>query len=156
MPNKYRIVDHQPVTVKPEPIGGQGGLSSALRPLEVLHGFPTPEEISTEVAYMFKVLTGEISPPIDIGVTTLMEVADAFYARAYELTSYIHRAERRGETPTGRGSGGEYYTIRTGELADFLEACKRSVETGSRRLSAEQLRFNQHERGLSIDSEALS
>jgi hypothetical protein len=129
------------------------GLESSLRPFKVAEGFPTPDEIKDEIEYMYRVLLGHEPAPVDKGITTLMEIADAYYARAYELTSYIRRAEQRGDVVSARNSKDPYYQVRTGQLADFLEACKRSVETGSRRLSAAQLEFNQHERGLAIDSE---
>jgi hypothetical protein len=140
----------QPSTSKVR--AGQG-LESSLRPFKVAEGFPTPDEIKDEIEYMYRVLLGHEPAPVDKGITTLMEIADAYYARAYELTSYIRRAEQRGDVVSARNSKDPYYQVRTGQLADFLEACKRSVETGSRRLSAAQLEFNQHERGLAIDSE---
>lgn len=144
---KFNVVDQpkeKPVQ-RQTPLGGK-----VLRPVRVLSGFPSPEDLSAEIEQMFKVLVGEEAAPIDHGVTTLMEVADAYYARGQYLAFFIHKAERTGEVSSGRGSQDPYYKIRTGELADFLDACKRAVETGSRRLSYEQLKFNQHERGLSI------
>lgn len=122
-----------------------------IRPMPIKKGFPTAEEIGDEVEYMFNVLLGRVDPPMRVGVTTLMEIADAYYARAAELTYMIHREERRGNIKRGD----ELYKVRTGELADFMEACKRAVETGSRRLSYEQLKFNQHDRGLSSEGWSL-
>lgn len=118
-----------------------------VRSFPIISGLPTPDDLTDELQEMLDVLLGRTPAPIDSGVTTMMEVADAYYARAAELTFLIHQGERSGSIT----KNSEYYKLRTGELRIFMDACKRSVETGSRRLSAEQMRFNQQERGL--DSE---
>lgn len=103
-------------------------------------GLGTADQISDELQRMFQVLLGQVKSPVDpTNALALMEVADAFYMRAAELQFKIHRLERQGVI----GKGDELYRLRTGELADFQEACKRSIETGSRRLSALQLEHQQ-------------
>ncbi len=86
---------------------------------------------------MASVLLGHDEPPIDTGISTLMEVAEGYYARLAEITRQILRAEREGEIR----KGSEYYKIRTGELRIMLELCSRLGNLGSRRITAEELRF---------------
>lgn len=84
---------------------------------------------------MTDVLLGRTPPPINHGALTLYECADAFYARAAELTMLIQHAEREGTA--GRGSNLQKF--RTGELRTFSELCKRAADLGSRRLTEEQM-----------------
>jgi hypothetical protein len=112
--------------------------------IHVEFGLGTPDQISDEIQDMINVLLDRVNSPIDPeNALALMEVADAYYMRASELTYKIHRLERQGKV----NKGDELYKLRTGELADFLEACKRSIETGSRRLSALQLEHEQAKMG---------
>jgi hypothetical protein len=96
---------------------------------------------------MFDVLIGRSPAPLNKDGLDLMEISDAYYMRATELTFIIHSLERQGTVKRGD----EYYKIRTGELEDFRDACKRAVELGSRRLTALQLEHNQSVRGLSSE-----
>lgn len=88
-----------------------------------------------EVLEMTDTLLGRTPPPINHGALTLFETADAFYARAMELTMLIQHGEREGTFK--RGS--HYYKFRTGELRSFLELSKRAADLGSRRLTEEQM-----------------
>ena len=119
----------------------------SLRPVKLPAGLPTPEEIHTELQQMFDVLIGRSPAPLNRDTLDLMEIADAFYMRATELTFIIHALEREGKVKRGE----VYYKVRTGELEDFRDACKRAVELGSRRLTAMQLEQNQITRGLSSE-----
>lgn len=98
---------------------------------------------------MIDVLLDRVVAPMDNdNPLALMTVANAYFARASEISFLIHAMEREGLVKTGRGSGDEYYKFRTGELADFLELAKRSIDEGSRRLSAAQLEHDRQVRGL--------
>lgn len=119
----------------------------SLRAVELPAGLPEPNEISAELEHMFNVLIGREEAPLKKNTLDLMEIADAYYMRASELTFLIHRLERQGTI--ARGS--DYYKLRTGEIEDFREACKRAVELGSRRLTHEQLEHNQIVRGLASE-----
>lgn len=113
--------------------------------IQVEYGLGTPDEISEEIQDMINVLLARVDAPVNPdNAMALMEIADAYYMRASEIAFKIHRLERQGKV----NRGDDYYRLRTGELNDFLEACKRSIETGSRRLSALQLEFEQSRRGL--------
>lgn len=85
------------------------------------------------------VLLGHVSPPIDRGVMTLQEVADAYYARAAEITIELHRMESDGHVKRGD----HLYKFRTGELRTFMDVAKRASELGSRRLTYEQVMLEQ-------------
>lgn len=74
---------------------------------------------------------GREAPPLNKGVGTLMEVAEAYHARASEISALIQRAESQGHTLRG----GAMYKFRTGELRTFLEATKRTIDLGSRRIT---------------------
>lgn len=86
---------------------------------------------------MMDVLLGRVPPPVDLGVSTLMEVADAYFARASEIEMLIHQLEREGKVLRGTA----LYKFRTGELRTFQEVAKRAADLGSRRITMEQLRM---------------
>ena len=93
------------------------------------------DDIRNEIDMMTDTLHGRIEPPVDHGTLTLMEVADAYYARSMEWTMQIHRLEADGLVKKGDA----LYILRTGELRDFSEMCKRAADLGSRRLTQESL-----------------
>jgi hypothetical protein len=90
-----------------------------------------------EVQDMTDVLLGRVEPPINADVATLMEVADAYFARAMEIIMLIQTAEREGKVT--RGSG--YAQLRTKELRTFAEIAKRSSDMGSRRITMMQMQL---------------
>jgi len=106
-------------------------------------GLPNLLELEEEIDEMREVLLGRLPPPIDVGVMTLYETADAYYARICEITIEIQRCEREGQVM--RGS--KLYKFRTGELRTMADLTKSAAGLGSRRLAAEQLRFEQALRG---------
>lgn len=114
-----------------------------LRAFQVGSGLPDPMEIAVELQDMVDVLLGREHPPIEAAHLTLMEVADAYYARAAELTMLILAGEREGRVT--RGSA--LYKMRTGELRTFMELSKNAADLGSRRLTAENLRHEQSQKG---------
>lgn len=111
--------------------------SKRLRAIELGEGMPNLTQLAVELQDMTDVLMGRVDPPIHHGTLTLMEVADAYYARASELTMLLHQLERRGQIT--RSSA--HYKFRTGELRDFREMCAKAADLGSRRLTDEQLRY---------------
>jgi len=106
-------------------------------------GVPTLTTLCGELQDMTDVLLGREAPPIDAGHITLMEVADAYFARASEITMLLQKAEREGTIT--RGSA--HYKFRTGELRTFMELAKRAADLGSRRLTEEQLLFEMQMHG---------
>ena len=93
------------------------------------------EDLEDELEGYMDVLMSRVPPPVEAGHLTLMEVADAYFARACEIQYLIHKAEREG----GVFKGHSYYKFRTGQLRDFLELTKRASELGSRRLTQARL-----------------
>lgn len=108
-----------------------------LRAVPIGKGVPSIPVMLEEIQDMTDVLMGRIQPPIDAGHLTLMEVADAYFARASEMTMLLQKAEREGTIT----KGSSHYKFRTGELRTFMEMARRASELGSRRLTEEQLQF---------------
>lgn len=138
--------------VKPRPITRKGVTKqrvshapprNRLRYHKLNEGLPPLPELEMEIQDMIDELLGRTQPSIDAGTLTLMETADAFFARASELQLLIQKGEREGSVPKGGG----YYKFRTGELRTFLELAKRAADLGSRRLSEEQLIFERQKLG---------
>lgn len=114
-----------------------------LRAIELGEGMPSIPEMVAELENMTDILLGRREPPVNNGLLTMMETADAFYSRAAEMTMLLQRAEREGNIT--RGSG--HYKFRTGELRSFLDMCKRAAELGSRRITFETLRLEAERTG---------
>ena len=104
---------------------------TSLREFHVGAGLPSVEDIHAELLGYTHVLLGRVEPPMDNGVMTLMEVANAYYSRAKELEMRIHDGEREGTID----KGSPYYKMRTGELRDFVDLAKAAQDLGSRRLT---------------------
>ena len=114
-----------------------------LRQIDVPAGLDNITKMRSELQDMVDVLIGRVEPPIEAGHLTLMEVADTYFARASEMTMLIQRQEADEET----GKGSLLYKFRTGELRTFMELAKRASDLGSRRLTKEQLTFEQSRLG---------
>jgi hypothetical protein len=84
------------------------------------------------------VLLGRVDPPIDKGVSTLMEVADAYYARACEIEKVILRAEADGNVIKSSKTA----QFRTGELRRFIEVAHNASRVGSRRITVAEKELN--------------
>ena len=109
--------------------------SHSVRKFRVNHGIPTVGEMRDEIDEYTQVLLGHEESPIQNGVLTLMEYANAVYSRAMELTMYLQRAEADGVVLKGT----KPYRFRTGELRTFCEMAAKAIELGSRRVSVAQL-----------------
>ncbi|QZE10870.1 hypothetical protein SEA_CHISANAKITSUNE_110 [Gordonia phage ChisanaKitsune] len=105
-----------------------------LRTVHIGEGVPSIPVMNNELLDMTAVLLGRVDPPIT-GLMALMETADAYYARAAELTMLLQKAEREGTVT--RGSA--HYKFRTGELRTFMDMAKRASELGSRRITFAQM-----------------
>ena len=109
--------------------------SHSVRKFRVNHGIPTVGEMRDEIDEYTQVLLGHEESPIQNGVLTLMEYANAVYSRAMELTMYLQRAEADGVVLKGT----KPYRFRTGELRTFCEMAAKAIELGSRRVTVAQL-----------------
>jgi hypothetical protein len=130
------------VRARPNVRHPQAGTKS-LRAFKVGEGVPSIPDMVNELQDMTDVLLGRNDPPVNAGYLSMMEVADAFFARASEMTILLQQAEREGRVT--RGSA--HYKFRTGELRTFLEMAKRAADLGSRRLTAESLRWDMEMKG---------
>lgn len=124
----------------PAPVSYKG----KLRSFKIPAGLPTPTEIRDEMEHYRDVLHGRADPPIQKGVITLMEVAEGYFSRLCEIEQLILRAKAEGTLPAGMG----YESLRTQEIRSFKELSKAATELGSRRLTFENLRYQQEMRGL--------
>lgn len=106
-----------------------------LRQFEVGAGLPNCFKLQCELQDMMDVLLGRNDPPIQSGVSTLMEVADAYFARGSEIAMQILAAVRDGRL----SKGSAHDRFRTGELRHFLEVAKKAAELGSRRITVRQI-----------------
>jgi len=114
-----------------------------VRQFRLGEGLPTPTEVRAEMADMRDVLLGRENAPIDRGVMTLQEVADGYFARACEWEQLILEAQADGRIP----KNSPYHSLRTQEIRSFKELTKSAAELGSRRLTYENLRWEQEKSG---------
>lgn len=82
-----------------------------------------------------EVLLGEAPPPIDRGILTLMEVAEAYHARAKQIEMELLEMEREGVVLKNSSP----YKFRTGYLRSFIELVDKTIALGSRRVTFAQL-----------------
>lgn len=109
--------------------------ADTLRGFVLPHGLGNISTLEAELQDMIDVLLGRVPPPIRSGTMTLMEVADAYHARAQEIRILLYRGESEGRFKRG----GPAYKFRTTQLAAFIELVKNVSALGSRRLTQEQL-----------------
>jgi hypothetical protein len=95
--------------------------------------------MQAELDGYLSVLLGHEDPPIDNGVMTLLEYANAVYSRAMELTMLLQRAESRGSVL----KNSRPYKFRTGELRSFTDLAAKAIDLGSRRVTAAQMEYDQ-------------
>lgn len=95
---------------------------------------------------MMDVLLGREDPPVQTGTSTLMEVADAYFARSSEIAMLINAAIADGRLT----KGSVHDKFRTGELRLFMEVAKKASELGSRRITARQLQLEEQRLGRNV------
>lgn len=134
-----------PATPKRKVRSKKGVPTRRVRSFKVGAGLPSPAEIRDELTDMRDVLLGRVDPPEAVArsVLALQEVADMFFGRACEMEQLILKAEAEGAIP----KNSKYHSLRTQEIRSFKEQSKSAAELGSRRLSAEQLLFDQERTG---------
>lgn len=92
----------------------------------------------SELSEYTDILLGRSDPPINKGEATLMEVAEAYHARAREMEMKLLEAETEGYIL----KDSKAYRFRTGELRAFTELTRKAIDMGNRRITMalEQLR----------------
>jgi hypothetical protein len=94
-----------------------------------------------ELANYVDILLGREDPPVDRGVMTLMELAEAYHARAKEIEMELLEMEAEGAVLRGSRP----YKFRTGYLRSFIELCSKTIDLGSRRVTHAQYMFRERE-----------
>ena len=124
---------------------------SKIRTFKLGQGISSPQDIRDELEDMRAVLLGEVESPIEEGIITLMEVAEAYFSRACDIEQSILRAQAEGRILKERDQHGKvtdpYHQLRTQELRSFKEMAKSATELGSRRITAASLIVQQELRG---------
>lgn len=121
----------------------RGMAKRALRSFDLPAGLGSLVELQAELQDMIDVLLGRKPPPIWHGTLTLMEVADAYHARAQEIRFLLMAGEQDGRFKRG----GPAYKFRTGQLAAFIDLVKSTASLGSRRLTVEQIQVESERLG---------
>ena len=88
-----------------------------------------------ELQHYTDTLLGRLDPPVDRGILTLMEVAEAYHARGREMEMSLLDGEATGAVLKGSGA----YRFRTGMLRSFIELCSKTMDLGSRRVTHAQM-----------------
>jgi hypothetical protein len=81
------------------------------------------------------VLLGRVPPPVDRGILTLMEVAEAYHARAKDIEMELLDLEAEGAVLKDSAP----YKFRVGQLRKFIELVSKIIELGSRRVTYARL-----------------
>jgi hypothetical protein len=130
----------QPSVVHPDQVQQfSSSFGQKLTDVPVNDSLPSPEEIQDELIYYCNVLLGREAPPIESPYMDLCEIASAYFARACELEIMIYWEEQHQRVMRGH----PLYKIRTGQLRTFMDMAKRMADLGSRRLTQEQLLYEQ-------------
>lgn len=95
------------------------------------HGVVNLPDLKDEIDGYFDILTGRVSLPVSNGILSLMEASVAMYVRVSEISAMIRRGEQEGTIV----HNSSWYKFRIGECREFLDACKRAIELGSRRVT---------------------
>lgn len=121
----------------------RGRKKPVIRAFKLGGGLPAPQDIWAELEQMRDVLLGHEDPPIDAGISTLMEVAEGYFSRACDIEQRILHAESEGSIP----KGSDYHTLRTQAIRSFKEMSKSAAELGSRRITAANQLFERERLG---------
>jgi hypothetical protein len=107
--------------------------------LEVIRKFETEIEDYTNVLF------GRTEAPINSGISSLYEVAVAYYARAKEIEMYCKKFESGIDIGKTKHP---LYKFRTGQLNAFIEMVKELAKLGSRRITMAQIMLQEKENEL--------
>ena len=88
------------------------------------------------------VIFGRKESPVNEGITTMYEVAVAYYARAKEIEMFCKKLESGLDVGKTRHP---IYKFRTGQLNVFIELVKELSKLGSRRITVAQMMLAENE-----------
>lgn len=106
-----------------------------LNEIKVGYGLAEIEELSKEINSYYDVLLGREEVDNPHKYSYIVEVATAYYVRAKEIETAIHKLER--EQIIAKNT--PYYKFRTGELRSFIEACSKSISYGLAKIEERKL-----------------
>lgn len=135
-----------PKIIRKHSIGTKASRSK-IRHFRLGEGMTSPQDIRDELEDMRDVLLGRTESPIEEGIMTLMEVAEAYFSRACDIEQQILRAQEEGRIINSASKTNPYHQLRTQELRSFKEMAKSATELGSRRITAASLLVQQELRG---------
>ena len=91
------------------------------------------------------VIFGREKTPITNGVSTMYELAVAYYARAKEIEMYCKKFESGIDIGKTKHP---IYKFRTGQLNVFIEMVKELAKLGSRRITVAQMMLQEDEKDI--------
>ena len=102
-----------------------------LSEVDVPTGLSDYDTLFDEILDMLHIMQGKADSPVISPYLSLMEVATAYIARGFEIEMLILQLEHQGDHSLQK--------FRTGPLRSFIDAARKMVDLGSRRLSQETL-----------------
>jgi|SRR5210317_140785 hypothetical protein len=91
------------------------------------------------------VIFGREETPVSNGVSTMYELAVAYYARAKEIEMYCKKFESGIDIGKTKHP---IYKFRTGQLNVFIEMVKELAKLGSRRITVAQMMLQEDEKDI--------
>ena len=115
---------------------------------EIEHIGSTMEQVRNferELEGYNNVIFGREDTPISNGVSTMYELAVAYYARAKEIEMYCKKFESGIDIGKTKHP---IYKFRTGQLNVFIEMVKELAKLGSRRITVAQMMLQEDEKDI--------
>lgn len=115
---------------------------------EIEHIGSTMEQVrkfERELEGYNNVIFGREDTPISNGVSTMYELAVAYYARAKEIEMYCKKFESGIDIGKTKHP---IYKFRTGQLNVFIEMVKELAKLGSRRITVAQMMLQEDEKDI--------
>ena len=115
---------------------------------EIEHIGSTMEQVRSferELESYNNVIFGREDTPISNGVSTMYELAVAYYARAKEIEMYCKKFESGIDIGKTKHP---IYKFRTGQLNVFIEMVKELAKLGSRRITVAQMMLQEDEKDI--------
>tara|TARA_B100000287_G_scaffold134433_1_gene126362 strand:- start:2018 stop:2386 length:369 start_codon:yes stop_codon:yes gene_type:complete len=99
-------------------------------------------KLEREIEEYTDILFGRQPSPMQDGISTLYELAVAYYARAKEIEMYCKKFESGIDVGKTRHP---FYKFRVGQLNVFIEMTKEIIKLGSRRITLAQMMIQERE-----------
>ena len=106
------------------------------------HTMEMVKKFEIELESYTDVIFGRKDSPVNEGISTMYEVAVAYYARAKEIEMFCKKLESGIDVGKTRHP---IYKFRTGQLNVFIELVKELSKLGSRRITVAQMMLAENE-----------